>query len=257
MKIKQGKKRNRGIGKEEETLRGQTRAESFYRFSRLAIFPVITFALLALLPALAGAQTRRLVVLKVDGLPHDTVERFVRERNPRTGKSQLPWMEHVFYQRGSRLENFYTRGISLSGPSWAILDTGQHAQIKGNVEFDRLTMHTYDYLNFIPYWIAYAGQVRVDMPGTEIMDEMGTPLLMDAYPYDERYMSFQLYQRGARWTTLERGLKNRFTTRSPRELVDEWTMGIDGRNIVLDQLERELLEKLNNPRIRYLDYYTT
>ena len=257
MKTKKGKKGNRGIGEKEDSPRRYTRAAFFYRFSRLAIFPVITFALLALLPALAGAQTRRLVVLKVDGLPHDTVDRFVRERNPRTGKSQLPWMEHVFYQRGSRLENFYTRGISLSGPSWAILDTGQHAQIKGNVEFDRLTLHAYDYLNFIPYWLAYAGQVRVDMPGTEIMDEMGTPLLLDAYPYDERYMSFQLYQRGSRWTTLERGLKNRFTTRSPRELIDEWTMGIEGRAIVLDQLERELVEKLNDPRIRYLDYYMT
>jgi hypothetical protein len=205
----------------------------------------------------AAAQTRRIVTLKVDGLPYRMVDRFVRERNPRTGKSQLPWMEHIFYQRGSRLENFYTRGISLSGPSWAILDTGQHAQIKGNVEFDRYTLHAYDYLNFIPYWLGYAGQVRVDMPGTEVMDEMGTPLLLDAYPYDERYMSFQLYQRGTRWTTLQRGLQNRFTTRSPRELVDEWTMGLEFRNILLDQLERELIEKLGNPRIRYLDYYTT
>jgi Arylsulfatase A and related enzymes len=226
------------------------------RYSKLASF-LFLLASLFLLPSIAGAQTSRVVVLKVDGLPHRMIEKFVNERNPRTGKSQLPWMEHVFYQRGSRLENFYTRGVSLSGPSWAILDTGQHAQIKGNVEFDRYTLHTYDYLNFIPYWIAYAGLYRVDMPGTEVMDEIGTPLLLDAYPYDERYMSFQLYQRGSRWTTLERGLKNRFLTRSPRELVDEWTMGIEGRNIVLDQLERELIEKLNNPRIRYLDYYTT
>jgi hypothetical protein len=226
------------------------------RHGRLASF-LFLLACLFLLPSIAGAQTSRIVVLKVDGLPHRMIEKFVHERNPRTGKSQLPWMEHVFYQRGSRLENFYTRGVSLSGPSWAILDTGQHAQIKGNVEFDRYTLHTYDYLNFIPYWIAYAGLYRVDMPGTEVMDEIGTPLLLDAYPYDERYMSFQLYQRGSRWTTLERGLKNKFLTRSPRELVDEWTMGIEGRNIVLDQLERELIEKLNNPRIRYLDYYTT
>ncbi len=217
----------------------------------------LALALLCCLPAIAVAQTRRLVVLKVDGLPQRMVERYVRERNPRTGKSQLPWIEHVFYERGSRLENFYTRGISLSGPSWAILDTGQHAQIKGNVEFDRYTLHTYDYLNFIPYWLAYAGQVRVDMPGTEVMDEMGTPLLLDAYPYDERYMSFQLYQRGTRWTTLERGLKNRVTTRAPRELLDEWTLGLEFRNILLDQLERELLAKLKDPRIRYLDYYTT
>lgn len=203
------------------------------------------------------AQARRLVLVKVDGLSQDMVERFVRERDPRTGKSLLPWFEHIFYERGTRLENFYVRGMSLSAPSWAILDTGQHAQVKGNVEFDRLTLHSYDYLNFIPFWLGTAGKVRVDMPGPELMDELGIPLLVDSYPYDERHISFQLYQRGTRWTTLERGLKNRFLTRTPRELFDEWLVEFEGRNIVMEQLEREVLEKLKDPRIRYLDFYTT
>jgi hypothetical protein len=203
------------------------------------------------------AQARRLVLVKVDGLSQDMVERFVRERDPRTGKSLLPWFEHIFYERGTRLENFYVRGMSLSAPSWALLDTGQHAQVKGNVEFDRLTLHSYDYLNFIPFWLGTAGKVRVDMPGPELMDELGIPLLVDSYPYDERHISFQLYQRGTRWTTLERGLKNRFLTRTPRELFDEWLVEFEGRNIVMEQLEREVLEKLKDPRIRYLDFYTT
>src|SRR5687768_15247424 len=38
-----------------------------------------------------NAQARRVVILKVDGLPFDTVDRFVRERDPQTGKSRLPW----------------------------------------------------------------------------------------------------------------------------------------------------------------------
>ena len=80
---------------------------------------------------------------------------------------------------------------------------------------------------------------------------------MDAYPYDERYVSFQLYQRGTRWATIGRGIKNYFTEPGPREMVDEWTIGIEPRRFVMDQLERELIEKLNNPRIRYLDFYTT
>jgi hypothetical protein len=205
----------------------------------------------------AQATSKRVVVIKADGLPHATVERFVRERNPRTGKSLLPWIAHVFYERGTRLENFYTRGMSLSGPSWSLLDTGQHLQIKGNVEFDRLTLHSYDYLNFIPFWLANAGGLRVDMPGTELLDELGLPLFADAYPYDERYLSFQLYQRGARWTTLQRGLQNRLTSRSPRNLFDEWTIGIGARSILLEQQERELIEKLQDPRVRYLDFYTT
>ncbi|MCA1593826.1 MAG: alkaline phosphatase family protein [Acidobacteria bacterium] len=198
-----------------------------------------------------------MVVIKVDGLPQDMVEGFVRERDPRTGKSLLPWIDYVFYERGTRLANFYVRGMSLSGPSWSLLDTGQHLQIKGNVEFDRYTLHTYDYLNFIPFWIANVGGYRVDMPGPELLDEIGLPLLADAYPYEERHLSFQLYQRGTRWTTLQRGLQNRFTSREPRDLFDEWTTGFEARSIVMEQMERELIEKLNDPKIRYLDFYTT
>lgn len=218
---------------------------------------IVACACLMLAAHNSFAQARRLVLVKVDGLSQDVIDRFVGERDPRTGKSLLPWFEHIFYERGTRVANFYTRGVSLSGPSWSLLDTGQHQQIKGNVEFDRLTLHSYDYLNFIPFWLGTAGKVRVDMPGAELLDELGIPLLVDSYPYDERHVSFQLYQRGTRWTTLERGLKNRFLTRTPRELFDEWLVEFEGRNIVMDQLEREVLEKLKDPRIRYLDFYTT
>jgi hypothetical protein len=211
---------------------------------------------LLVFPLAARAQAKRVVVLKVDGLSQDQIDRFVHERDERTGKSLLPWFEHVFYERGTRLQNFYVRGMSLSGPSWSLLDTGQHLQVKGNVEFDRLTLHSYDYLNFIPFWLGTAGRVRVDMPGPELLDELGVPLLVDNYPYDERHISFQLYQRGTRWTTLERGLKNNFV-RSPRDLFDEWVMGLEGRSIVMGQLEREMIEKLSDPHIRYLDFYTT
>ncbi len=215
------------------------------------------FLLLAGAARPAVAQAQRLVVVKVDGLPPDVVDGFVRERDPRTGKSLLPWFDHIFYERGTRVANFYVRGMSLSAPSWSLLDTGQHLQIKGNVEFDRLTLHSYDYLNFIPFWLGTAGRVRVDMPGPELLDELGVPLLVDSYPYDERHLSFQLYQRGTRWTTLERGLKNRFTSRTPRELFDEWLVEFDGRSIIMEQLERELLDKLKDPRVRYLDFYFT
>ncbi|MDT5059832.1 MAG: Type phosphodiesterase / nucleotide pyrophosphatase [Acidobacteriota bacterium] len=206
--------------------------------------------------ASAYAQAKRIVLLKVDGLQPDIVDRFVRERNPRTGKSLLPWTEQVFYKEGARLENFYVRGMSLSAPSWSMLDTGQHLQIKGNVEYDRFTLHTYDYLNFLPFYISNIGQRRVDMPGPETLDDAGLPLLVDAYPPSERYMSFQLYQRGLRWRTLQYGAQNRFL-KNPRELLDEWTMGFEIRNTIFDQLERELVERLNNPSFRYLDLYIT
>ncbi|MDT5158418.1 MAG: Type phosphodiesterase / nucleotide pyrophosphatase [Acidobacteriota bacterium] len=229
-------------------------------FKRLAPrrlrLPAASFALLCSLHLISCAATaKRLVVIKVDGLPYDTVDRFVRERDPRTGKSLLPWFDYIFYERGTRLANFYVRGMSLSGPSWSLLDTGQHLQIKGNVEFDRYTLHSYDYLNFIPFWVANVGGVRVDMPGPELLDEVGIPLLADAYPYDERFLSFQLYQRGTRWTTLQRGLQNKFV-RGPEELFDEWQLGIGGRDILDAEQERELTAKLKDPKVRYLDFYT-
>ncbi|HEX8920820.1 MAG TPA: alkaline phosphatase family protein, partial [Pyrinomonadaceae bacterium] len=215
---------------------------------------VSLFILLLLGQTAAFAQAKRIVVLKVDGLQPDIVDRFIRERNPQTGKSLLPWIEHVFYERGVRLQNFYVRGMSLSAPSWSMLETGQHLQIKGNVEYDRFTLHTYDYLNFLPFYISNIGQRRVDMPGAETLDEVGLPLLVDAYAQDERYLSFQLYQRGMRWRTLQHGAQNRFL-KNPRELLDEWTMGFEVRNTIFDQLERELVERLDDPRFRYLDLY--
>jgi hypothetical protein len=203
-------------------------------------------------PSLSIAQTKRLVIIKLDGLPHDTVERYVQERDPHTGKSQLPWIEHIFYERGTRLENFYVRGISLSGPSWSMLDTGQHLQIKGNVDFDRYSLHAYDYLNMIPFFLRGAAGAQVDMVGVQVLDSLGIPLLIDAYPHQERYSGFSIYQRGTRYLTFSNGLQNRFK-RGPKELFDEWTMGLELRSFVADELVKELITKLQDPQIHYLD----
>jgi Type I phosphodiesterase / nucleotide pyrophosphatase len=210
----------------------------------------------------AGAavpRARRLVLVKIDGLPHRLVNEFANEIDPVTGKSRLPWAKHLFYENGARLNNFYVRGMSLSAPSWSMLDTGQHLQIKGNVEFDRLTLHTYDYLNFVPFYFENLAQQHIDMPGVEVLDEMGTPLLIDAYSHRERYQGFQTYQRGVHWTTFKKSVKTRLERFSgTQEVIDEWTTnGMELRNFIQDQLERELIEKLSDPVVRYLDYYTT
>ncbi len=210
--------------------------------------------LLLCLPALTLAQTKRLVVIKCDGLPYDLVDHTVKQRDPQSGKSLLPWIDHIFYQRGSRLTNFYVRGMSLSAPSWSLLETGQHLQIKGNVEFDRFTLHSYDYLNFLPLYFAGITGSRVDMRAVEVVDGLGLPLMSDAYPHSERYMTYSLFLRSPRYSTLQSGLQNRFI-KSPKELFDEWTMGLDMRSVVTDQLVRELITKLSNPKIRYLDLY--
>ena len=76
--------------------------------------------------ATATPRARRLVLVKIDGLPQRLVDEFANEIDPGTGKSRLPWVKHVFYENGARLNNFYVRGMSLSAPSWSMLDTGQH-----------------------------------------------------------------------------------------------------------------------------------
>jgi len=213
--------------------------------------------LLVLLAAPAVAQTRRVVTLQIDGLPYALVDRFVRERDPRTGKSQLPWFDYIFYQRGTRLANFYVRGMSLSAPSWSLLGTGQHLQIKGNVEFDRYTLQTYDYLNFVPFYVEATAGRRVDMQGAEVLDSIGVPMLPDAFAQNERYITLSLFQRGPRYTTFGRAVENKFK-KAPKEIFDEWTMeGLGLKSSVPDQLARELISALGDPRFRYLELITT
>ncbi|MFN2531252.1 MAG: alkaline phosphatase family protein [Pyrinomonadaceae bacterium] len=221
---------------------------------RIALRIVLTIIVLLVFQQQCLSQTRRLVVVKCDGLPYDVVDRFVMQRDPRTGKSALPWFDYIFYQHGSRLANFYVRGMSLSAPSWSLLDTGQHLQIKGNVEFDRYTLHTYDYLNFFPLYLNGVIGARIDMPAVEVLDSLGVPLLVDAYPHNEHYATFSLLQRGTRYRTLQYGLQNRFK-KSPKDLFDEWTMGFGMRDAMKEQLLRETIQKLQDPKIRYLDFF--
>ena len=201
-------------------------------------------------------NVKRIVIIKTDGTPNEWIDRYVRQRNPETGKSLLPWFEEVFYKKGTRLENFYVRGMSLSGPSWSLLDTGQHLQIKGNVEYDRLTLHGYDYLNFFPFYIDYGFNKVADMPAVEVLNQLKIPILSDAFPYENRYTSPQLIQRGNNWKVLGNGFI-KFYPRNVDDFIDEWTIGFEYRNLMLDQNERDIIYKLHNrPYIQYFDYYT-
>src|SRR3977135_3399015 len=181
---------------------------------------IVLVALLWAVTASAQARATRVVVIKIDGLPYEMVERFARESDPQTGKSLLPWSDNVFFNHGTRLTNFYVRGMSLSAPSWSTLDTGQHLQIKGNVEFDRATLHAYDYLNFIPFYFKQALRTEVDMPGTEVLDSLGVPMLIDAYDNYQRLPGSQLYGRGSRLVTLQRAGQAKFL-KNPIELAGE------------------------------------
>ena len=168
----------------------------------------------------APKRVERIVVLKVDGLPQRILDRYARP--DATGHMRLGWIHEVFGRNGVWMENFYTRGISLSAPSWSLIETGQHLVIHGNVEYDRYTLRPWDYLNFFPFYVTYAASKHADMPGVELLDQTGVPLLIDRFPYEQRYQSFQLLQRGVRWSTLESTLKHEFAARPLKDLFDEW-----------------------------------
>lgn len=220
----------------------------------LAVLAAAVFLILASQIGVT-AQTKRVVVVKVDGLPYELVERFAHQGDPLTGKSQLPWFDYIFFSNGTRLTNFYVRGMSLSAPSWSLLDTGQHLQIKGNVEFDRDILRTYDYLNFIPFYFKQVVRGNVDMPGTEVLDSVGVPLLVDAYDNYERLLGGQVYERGSQLAMLQRAGQARFL-KNPVQLAGEFVTGFEIRNVVYDQIAHEMIEKLNDPRVRYLDMWT-
>lgn len=202
------------------------------------------FLILSALALPLAAETTRVVILKVDGLPPSVLE-----------QHRLPNIENIFAQNGTTLDNFYVRGLSISAPSWAQLDTGRAPEIRGNVEYDRYTLRPYDYLNFVPFYFSAGTGGRVDMRGVELLDGLGVPLLLDHFGIHERHQAFQLLQRGVRWDTLKAALK-RFVAKAPGELLDEWIVGLSIGDSLNKQYEQDLITALKDPNIRYLDYFT-
>lgn len=222
-----------------------------YRVLRIASAVVLAVTLLQGQPT---SKPKRIVILKIDGLNEDLLERAVDRVDPSTGKSELPWIKHVFFENGTVFKNFYSRGISLSAPSWSILDTGRHPVIRGNVEFDRYYGKSYDYLNFFPFYVSYARKRQVDMPGVEVLDRAGIPLLIDSFKPSEWYQSFQLFQRGVRWETLSNILQRRFSKGAILATVEE--AGVPSyESLMQTQTDADIAAGIAGTQILYLDFY--
>ena len=194
-----------------------------------------------------------MVVLKVDGLTPAALQDYVDEtRSPR---ARRPWLEYVFERNGVWLDNFYSRGLSLSAPSWSVLDTGRHVDIRGNVEFDRYTLRTYDYLNFFPSYVRNVAAPR-DMPAVELVDELGIPLLIDRFPSGSRFQGAQLLQRDVDWGVAQRAFKRAFLPGSVRDVIDEWQLGWGFRESWDRENEDRLVAALKDANVRYLELFT-
>lgn len=203
----------------------------------------------------AQQPAQRVVILQIDGLNADLLYRNMCEEDPATGKPRLPWFAHVFNDNGAVFENFYTRGISLSAPSWSMLNTGRHTVIRGNVEYDRYTGEVYDYLNFFPFYLDYAKGREEDMPGVEVLDSAGIPMLADSFKYSHAYQSPQLFQRGVRWRTLEHSLGRQFSTGALLSMIEDGSKPSLEENLE-QQTESELDTALQGREVLYLDFFT-
>src|SRR5258708_21300358 len=111
-------------------------------------------------------------------------------------------------------------------------------------------------MNFFTFYVKYARSKQVDATAVEVLDEAAVPLLIDRYPMTARYQALQLYQRGILWKTLQGSLIRRITSRTPSQLFNEWQSGFSFSAGVSEQIERELDEKLSDPNILYLDYFS-
>src|ERR1700761_2366991 len=93
------------------------------------------------------------------------------------------------------------------------------------------------------------------MPGVEELDRAGIPLLIDAFAYPQVFQSFQLFQRGVRWTTLKHVLERRFSSKFLFSAIESTgTPSLD--ELLAEQTEKELVTDLKQPGVLYLDFYS-
>ena len=87
-----------------------------------------------------------------------------------------------------------------------------------------------------------------------MLDRSGIPLLLDRFPYPERFQSFQLLQRGVRWQTLKAVLNSRLKSQfflSPVEGIEPASLD----DLLERRTEAELKARGEDPEVSYLDLY--
>jgi hypothetical protein len=149
------------------------------------------FALVA--TALGADIPRRLVILKVDGMGQDQLMAALEKRDPGDRQVAIAVAAANLCRTRHHLRKLLHPRYQPQRPSWSMLDTGHHLVIRGNVEYDRFTGEVYDYLNFFPLYIGYARQRQVDMPGVEVLDRAGIPLLIDHFQYPKFTKVFSFF----------------------------------------------------------------
>jgi hypothetical protein len=164
----------------------------------------------------ATEDPARLVIIKVDGLSPFVLDAAVDPSSPSTEKlpypqtwrlayqettavlSQsrlLPNIDTYFYRHGARVEAMYTGTLAVSGPSWAMIDTGQASIVKTNSYFNRFSGHLTSYLDQLRESMSTLVRGAGRTAPLWQLDLLGVPIMLDSFPEDRAWASVQTLYR--------------------------------------------------------------
>ena len=167
-------------------------------------------------PDTQATTSRRLIVVKVDGLPGRLMEaafdpsgtaadalpysRQFREahaslRSILDRDVLLPNLTHYFLHSGARVDTIYSSTLPLSAPSWALIDTGQPSIVKRNYYFDRSAGLLRGFLDGPRDTSAMLAKNIRKTNALWELDLAGVPLISDAFEDPDKWNSMQILYR--------------------------------------------------------------
>lgn len=183
------------------------------------LFPLLAAALGVPLTAAEDAAGKRLILIKVDGLPPDLMAAVAFPDNPKymkrlayaedlqkqirfyrqqTGRQIiLPNIRHYFFEDGVYVENIYSETLTLSAVAWAVLDTGHASVIKGHATFSRDTSYLRSHLDGLRDTIDAIRHGESKTAALWNLDQIGDSLMLDAFDWDRTWTGPQIYRRQA------------------------------------------------------------
>jgi hypothetical protein len=228
---------------------------------------------------------KRLILIKVDGLPPDLLaaavyperddlikrlaygedfRRSVALYRKQTGRDALmPNVRKYFYTDGTVCENMYAGTLTLSAAAWSVIDTGQPSVIKKHGTFSRDTCYLRSHLDgFRDTWDAFKRRGEKSSALWNL-DQVGVSLMIDAYDLRRTWTSPQIYWRDANSEQLilmgKKWLNNDQRTAQDiaRSHLSRLVTGIDyvefNQEVSAEMTARKVLERDLTGRERY-DY---
>ncbi len=160
---------------------------------------------------------RRLVLIKVDGLPPDLLaaaafperedgfdrlaygddlRRSIRVYQQQSGRQiLLPNIRRYFYEGGTVFDNMYSATLTLSAVAWAVIETGQPSVIKGHGTFSRDTSYLRSHLDGFRDTIDAIRRGEGKTAALWNLDQIGVSLMSDAFEPARTWTGPQVYSR--------------------------------------------------------------